>query len=211
MYTGIVQASAFVSSIVKQNGVQRIKLRSDTRIFEDAEQGASVAIDGTCLTLAENGNGDADFDISERTAKITTLKYLRKGTRVNVERSHRPTRENGGHSLYGHIDGVAEIVGWMRQGDTVTGTIEIPSGATPYLFRKGFIGLQGCSLTIDDVDEERHRIVVNLIPETLRLTTLGSMCSGDYLNYEIDQTTRAIVDTIRRTLPTIRTLQTPVI
>lgn len=203
MYTGIVQATAHIASIVALDGVRRIAVYNETPIFQDVQRGASVSINGTCLTLVAYDNGIAHFDISDRTATISTLKQLEIGDRVNIERSHRSNDENGGHALYGHIDGVARIVEWTGRGETVNATIVMPSEATPYLFRKGFVGLQGCSLTIDEVDEAQHQIVVNLIPETLRLTTLGTMRQGDLLNYEIDQTTRSIVDTIRRSLKTI--------
>lgn len=125
---------------------------------------------------------------------------LKAGSLVNVERSHRIGDENGGHSLYGHVEGQACIVGYKRVGRSVRTSIQVPPQSVPYIFRKGFIGVHGCSLTIDDIDEATGVFHVNLIPETLRLTTLGKMRIGSFLNYEIDQTTRTIVDTLTRTL-----------
>ena len=79
-------------------------------------------------------------------------------------------------------------------------TFKVQALAIRYLFPKGFIGLHGCSLTIDEIDEQNHLFTINLIPETLRITNLSTRQVGDFLNYEIDQTTRTIVDTIRRVL-----------
>ena len=142
----------------------------------------------------------ASFDIADRTCEITTLKSVKAGDLVNVERSHHMMAENGGHSLYGHVDGVAEIIGWEDKGGSARATFKVPTASIRYFFPKGFIGLHGCSLTIDEIDEQNHLFTINLIPETLRITNLSTRQVGDFLNYEIDQTTRTIVDTIRRVL-----------
>ena len=204
MYTGIVQGIASVCSITPNAGHTSIVLSSHPQLFCDIKAGASVAIDGTCLTVTQHDSDSASFDISEKTAVLTTLKNLKVGDEVNVERSHKFMEENGGHNLYGHIDGVAEVMSWEDKGETARVIIKMPETAIHYFFQKGFIGVHGCSLTIDSIDEQLHTLSLNLIPETLRTTNLRSKRVGDRLNYEIDQTTRTLVDTIKRTLSSFR-------
>ena len=104
--------------------------------------------------------------------------------------------ENGGHNLYGHIEGTAKVVNLVRTGEILHLDIEIPEGNIKYFFLKGFIGLNGCSLTVNRVDRNTQQISVDLIPETLRLTTWKDVKIGDDVNYEIDQMTRTMVDTL---------------
>ena len=159
-----------------------------------------MSVNGTCLTVVAYSADTATFDISHRTAEITTLKHLNINDRVNIERSHRTGDENGGHALYGHVESTAQVVSWQQLGETVTAQFQLDASTFAYLFKKGFIGLHGCSLTIDRLDEERHTVTVNLIPQTLALTNLCSLQVGDRVNVEIDQTTRTLVDTLQKTL-----------
>ena len=200
MYTGIVQGTAQVQSIQMDTGHKTIVLAQNTPLFENIEIGASVAVNGTCLTVTAFTADTATFDISHRTSEITTLKDLSINDRVNVERSHRAGDENGGHALYGHVETTAHIAAWEPKGETVTAVFQVDQPTFAYLFKKGFVGLHGCSLTIDSLDEATHSFTVNLIPQTLALTNLSSLQSGDKVNLEIDQTTRTLVDTLQRTL-----------
>ncbi|REF27163.1 riboflavin synthase alpha chain [Xenorhabdus cabanillasii] len=200
MYTGIVQGTESVLSLNKKDGFSTIVISNDNHFFDDIAIGASVAIDGTCLTVTQFSENKITFDISDFTADTTTLKFLSIGDKVNIERSHQMYKENGGHNLYGHIEGIAEVVEFTATGETYRLVIRIPQDNIKYFFLKGFIGLHGCSLTINGIDEENKTIALNLIPETLRLTNLSKIKVGDFLNYEIDQTTRTIVDTLSRML-----------
>lgn len=200
MYTGIVQGTARVLSVHPEPGHNRIVLAQESSLFDNVEIGASVSINGTCLTVVAYSADTATFDISHRTAEITTLKHLNINDRVNIERSHRTGDENGGHALYGHVESTAQVVSWQQLGETVTAQLQLDASTFAYLFKKGFIGLHGCSLTIDRLDEERHTVTVNLIPQTLALTNLCSLQVGDRVNVEIDQTTRTLVDTLQKTL-----------
>ncbi|MDX7999155.1 riboflavin synthase subunit alpha [Xenorhabdus sp. Reich] len=200
MYTGIVQGKEKVLSLNKNNGFSTLIVSNQNHFFDDVTVGASVAIDGTCLTATQFNGDRVYFDISDFTADNTTLKFLSVGDEVNVERSHQMNKENGGHSLYGHVEGMAEVVEFTATGETYRLVIRIPQDNINYFFLKGFIGLHGCSLTINDIDEENKTIALNLIPETLRMTNLSKIKVGNFLNYEIDQMTRTIVDTFSRTL-----------
>ncbi|CDH18723.1 riboflavin synthase [Xenorhabdus bovienii] len=200
MYTGIVQGKESVLSLNKNNGFSTLTVSNQNCFFAGVSVGASVAIDGTCLTVTEFTDDQVSFDISDFTADSTTLKLLTVGDEVNVERSHQMNQENGGHSLYGHVEGVAEVIEFTPTGETYRLVIRIPQDNIKYFFLKGFIGLHGCSLTINGIDEENKTVALNLIPETLRMTNFNKIKAGDFLNYEIDQMTRTIVDTLSRTL-----------
>jgi len=198
MYTGIVLGTEEVVACTQHEGYNTILIQDSKNFFEDVFIGASVAIDGTCLTVSQINSAEKliGFDVGHQTLAITTLGSLQVGSLVNIERSFKYGMENGGHNLYGHIEGVTEIVGLSQQGETLHLELQIPAEKIKYFFHKGFIGLHGCSLTVNHVDKQRHQIAIDLIPETLRLTNLKSAQLGNFLNFEIDQTTRTLVDTI---------------
>ena len=198
MYTGIVQGLEKVLEVRQGDGFSTIIVSNTNNFFQDVFIGASVAINGVCLTAThiDSDQNTVHFDISNLTNQLTTLKFLEAGTEINIERSAKVGAENGGHNLYGHIEGTAKVVNLVRTGETLHLDIEIPEGNIKYFFLKGFIGLNGCSLTVNRVDRNTQQISVDLIPETLRLTTWKNVKIGDDVNYEIDQMTRTMVDTL---------------
>lgn len=198
MYTGIVQGIEKIVDIKQGDHYTTLFISNTLQLFNDVFVGASVSIDGTCLTATsfDIEKNIVSFDVSSLTTSLTTLQYLKVGDEVNVERSIKAGMENGGHNLYGHIEGMASIQNVVRTGETLHLDIKIHDGNIKYFFKKGFIGLQGCSLTVNSVDRENHLITVDLIPETLRLTTFKDAQVGGYLNYEVDQMTRTMVDTL---------------
>lgn len=198
MYTGIVQGLEKILEVRQGEGFSTLVISNTHNFFHDVFIGASVAVNGTCLTathidLAAN---QVHFDVSNLTLGLTTLKFLKANDFVNIERSAKVGMENGGHNLYGHIEGTALIKNMSRTGETLHLDLQIPNGNIKYFFLKGFIGLNGCSLTLNRVDRLNQEISVDLIPETLRLTTWGTVQVGDEINYEIDQMTRTLVDTL---------------
>ena len=198
MYTGIVQGLEKVVEIRKGNGFVTIIVSDQQGFFADVFIGASVAVNGVCLTVTtiDREQQQIHFDISNVTLELTTLKSLKVGDEVNIERSAKVGAENGGHNLYGHIEGTAQVTQIERRGETLHINLQIPAGNIKYFFLKGFIGLNGCSLTVNYVDRVKSEISIDLIPETLRLTTWKSVQVGDEVNYEIDQMTRTLVDTL---------------
>ena len=198
MYTGIVQGLEKVVEIRKGNGFITIIVSDQQGFFADVFIGASVAVNGVCLTVTtiDREQQQIHFDISNVTLELTTLKSLKVGDEVNIERSAKVGAENGGHNLYGHIEGTAQVTQIERRGETLHINLQIPAGNIKYFFLKGFIGLNGCSLTVNYVDRVKSEISIDLIPETLRLTTWKSVQVGDEVNYEIDQMTRTLVDTL---------------
>lgn len=202
MYTGIVLGTETVHSLDKNTGYNTLTLSNNKGFLDDVFTGASVAINGVCLTATEILTDEklVKFDIAEQTNQVTTLAGLQVNEEVNIERSFKLGMENGGHNIYGHIEGTAKIHHLSRNGETLHLDIKIPHDKMQYFFHKGFVGLHGCSLTVNQVDHENHLISVDLIPETIRLTTFKSVQIGDELNFEIDQTTRTLVDTIKATM-----------
>lgn len=198
MYTGIVQGLEKIIEIKKGDGFITIVVSNQQHFFADVFIGASVAINGVCLTVTtiDAALNQIHFDISDVTLALTTLKNLKVGDAVNIERSAKVGAENGGHNLYGHIEGTAIVKALEQRGETFHIDLQIPDGNIKYFFLKGFIGLNGCSLTINRVDREASEISIDLIPETLRLTTWKDAKVGDEVNYEIDQMTRTLVDTL---------------
>lgn len=198
MYTGIVQGLEKVLDIHSGDGFITLVISNQHGFLNDVYLGASVALNGTCLTAAkiDQTNDCVYFDVSTLTSTLTTLGHLTVGDDVNLERSAKVGTENGGHNLYGHVEGTATVKHVTRLGETLHVDLHIPNGNIKYFFLKGFIGLNGCSLTINRVDRSMHEISVDLIPETLRLTTWKKIQAGDPVNYEIDQMTRTLVDTL---------------
>lgn len=198
MYTGIVLGTETILSVQEHVGHRSIMVSNHHGFFDDVFLGASVAIDGTCLTISQIDAKKAHvgFDIAAQTLQLTTLANLQEQSVVNVERSFKMGMENGGHNLYGHIEGSCQVIELSRLGETLHLNLQMPQEKMKYFFLKGFIGLHGCSLTVNHVDQQQCCISVDLIPETLRLTNFKSVQIGDSLNFEIDQTTRTLVDTI---------------
>ncbi|KAF7277599.1 hypothetical protein GWI33_003281 [Rhynchophorus ferrugineus] len=202
MYTGIVLGTEKVITLEVHQGYNTLTISNEKGFLDDVFTGASVAINGTCLTVTEISPDikQVKFDVADQTNRLTTLAQLKAGDEVNVERSFKLGMENGGHNLYGHIEGKARIHNLIRHGETLHLDIKIPEDKMQYFFHKGFVGLHGCSLTVNHVDHMQHLIAVDLIPETIRITNFKSVKIGDELNFEIDQTTRTLVDTIKATL-----------
>ena len=198
MYTGIVQGLEKIVNIQQGDNFTTLYISNDNQFFSDIFIGASVAIDGTCLTATgfDAAQNRVSFDVGDISNTLTTLQFLKIGDEVNIERSIKAGMENGGHNLYGHIEGMATIKAAVRTGETLHIDLVIPDDNIKYFFKKGFIGLQGCSLTVNRVDRHSNEISVDLIPETLRLTTFKNVQIGGKLNYEIDQMTRTMVDTL---------------
>ena len=198
MYTGIVQGLEKVVNIQQGDNFTTLYISNENGFLNDVFIGASVAIDGTCLTATSFDTiaNIASFDVSALTTSLTTLQFLKIGDEVNIERSIKAGMENGGHNIFGHIEGMATIKDVVHTGETIHIDIVIPDDNIKYFFKKGFIGLQGCSLTVNRVDRKTNEISVDLIPETLRLTTFKHVQIGGKLNYEIDQMTRTMVDTL---------------
>lgn len=196
MFTGIVQGIATVESVDSRPGLSSFVVRLPPGHSDNVSIGASVALNGACLTVTRQDNDCLTFDAMQETLGLTTLGALRPGDRINFERAARIGDEIGGHLLSGHIHATAEVVAIDRPENNCTLSFQLPDAWARYLFPKGYIAVNGASLTIGSVAGARFN--VHLIPETLRATTFADIEVGDRVNIEIDSQTQTIVDTLER-------------
>lgn len=196
MFTGIVQGLGAIKSIEEGDGITTFCVKCpDT---QDLAIGASVAIDGVCLTATSIEGELVTFDIIPETMERTTLGERVVDDVVNIERSLRYGDEVGGHLLSGHIIGRGLVTYSESVGEGAQLKLKAPPSIQKYIQTKGYIGIDGISLTLGEVNENEFDL--HIIPETLRLTTLGSKQAGDAVNIEIDSTTMMIVETVERLL-----------
>lgn len=196
MFTGIVQGLGVIKSIEEGDGITTFCVACpDT---QDLAIGASVAIDGVCLTATSIKGELVTFDVIPETMERTTLGERVVDDEVNIERSLRYGDEVGGHLLSGHIIGRGLVTYSESVGEGAQLKIKAPPSIQKYIQTKGYIGIDGISLTIGEVTENEFDL--HIIPETLRLTTLRSKQTGDAVNIEIDSTTMMIVETVERLL-----------
>ncbi|EGU30511.1 riboflavin synthase subunit alpha [Vibrio ichthyoenteri ATCC 700023] len=198
MFTGIVQGMAKIVSIDKKQDFQTHVIELDQTLGANLAIGSSVAHNGCCLTVTNIDGNNISFDLMQATLKLTNLGQLEVGDSVNIERAAKFGDEIGGHSMSGHIALVANVHEVIDTPNNRTIWFEMPNEAMKYVLPKGYIGLDGCSLTIGEVEE--NRFSVHLIPETLQRTLFGAREVGDKINVEVDPQTQAIVDTVERVL-----------
>ena len=195
MFTGIVTGTAPILRIDEGEGIRKITV--DLGDFLDGlETGASVSLDGVCMTVVSIDSGLVTFDAISETLDRTTLSDRSEGDLLNVERSMRLGDELGGHILSGHVMGTAEIIESRTVGEGLDLLISIPDGCSPFILEKGFIAIDGMSLTVGKCYEGSFGL--HIIPETLRITTLDKKVVGDRVNIEIDSRTQAVVETMLR-------------
>ncbi|MFL1453266.1 riboflavin synthase subunit alpha [Marinobacter sp. GN3S48] len=196
MFTGIVQGVATIQEVSTAPGLNTYAIQLPADRTEGVTIGASVSIDGACLTVTRQEGDCLYFDAMQETLRLTTLGKLTQGDRVNFERAARIGDEIGGHLLSGHVHTTATVASIERPENNVTIEFEVPEAWARYIFPKGYIAINGASLTIGEVTGNRFN--VHLIPETLRATTFGDIREGDVANIEIDSQTQTIVDTLDR-------------
>ena len=201
MFTGIVQSQAEVITIIRKNSAISLKICVDSEKINGLETGASVAINGVCLTAVEFGTVNAQqsfmvFDVIDETLRVSNLADIHVGSVVNLERSLKVGDEIGGHMLSGHVHTQAVVVERKNSADNCTLYFSLANEYQKYIFAKGFISINGISLTVGA--EVNERFCVHLIPETLARTNLQHIVAGDTVNIEFDQQTMTIVETIER-------------
>ena len=197
MFTGIIQGLCSVITLSKNETLATLVVEMPG-LVEGLHIGASVAINGVCLTVVSIDEGAIKFEVVNETMERSNLSFLSSGSLVNVERSLKMGEEIGGHLVSGHVSGIVQLVEIKQDSNDVVLSFEVSRVLMKYLFKKGFVSIDGASLTIADVNRNARSISIALIPETLRATTLGLLQKGSYVNLEIDSHTMAIVDTVER-------------
>jgi len=201
MFTGIVQGVATVAQLQDRPGLRSFTLQFPPGFREGLAIGASVAVDGVCLTVTELPAPDsAAFDVMQQSLSLTTLGTLHSGSAINVERAAKDGAEIGGHPLSGHVDFTARVAEVRTPENNHVLRIAVPAPWMRYVFAKGYIAVNGASLTVAEARRESDGsgwFEVWLIPETLRMTTFGAKPVGAALNIEIERATQVFVDTVR--------------
>ena len=200
MFTGIVKGLGTIISIDDKPGLRSFVVELPSGYGAGLQRGASVAIDGACLTATEIEGDRVQFDAMQETIDKTLVGTYSVASHVNVERSFRAGDEVGGHIVSGHVTGMGEISAIETPTNNHVVTFRVPTEWMKYILPKGFVSLDGCSLTIVDTNRTKGTFTVWLIPETLTLTTFGMKHAGDRVNVELDPQTRAIVDTVENYL-----------
>tara|TARA_B100001250_G_scaffold214432_1_gene183983 strand:- start:1229 stop:1834 length:606 start_codon:yes stop_codon:yes gene_type:complete len=195
MFTGIVAGMGRVESIDGDELV-RLVINFSTVSTEGLEIGASVSVNGVCLTAVEITGSTVAFDVISETLNLTTLGTLAEGNWVNLERALKVGDEIGGHLLSGHIMGTGEIIVREETDENTDLVIDCPADIMRFIQPKGYIAIDGISLTVGRVEENTFSL--HIIPETLRLTTLGVKGLGSDVNLEVDSMTQTIVATVER-------------
>ncbi len=184
MFTGIVEERGRVRAVVGREGGARIEIEADT-VLDDAAVGASIAVNGCCLTVVALGPGWWAADAAIESVDRSTLGALRSGDAVNLERPVRPGDRLGGHVVQGHVDGVGTVAERASLPDGSSRLrVEASAELLRYVAEKGSITVDGVSLTVTGVDHTGFGVAV--IPHTLDVTTFGSLQPGDRVNLEVD-------------------------
>lgn len=194
MFTGIIEELGTVEAMEDQGDAVRLSLRGPL-VVSDAAAGDSIAVNGCCLTVVRHDGEVFTADVMRETLDKTSLGAFRPGTRVNLERAVTAEKRLGGHIVQGHVDGTGEILALTPSEHWEVVEIRLPDGMGRYLVDKGSITVDGVSLTVVTVADDRF--TVSLIPETLARTTLGLKQPGDKVNLEVDVIAKHVEKLVR--------------
>lgn len=188
MFTGIVTDIGIISALDQQGDLRaRIQTGYDTA---GIDMGASIASDGVCLTVVDLGPDWYEVQISAETVNMTNVGAWTLGKRVNLERALKVGDELGGHIVSGHVDGAAEVISIVNEGDSTRVQLRAPDDLARFIASKGSVALNGTSLTVNEVQGSVFGI--NFIPHTKDVTTWGDVALGDAVNLEIDTLARYV-------------------
>jgi riboflavin synthase len=194
MFTGIVQGTGRIVEVIEGDAIKSFKIEVPNT--DSLVVGASISVDGVCLTATSIENKVVSFDVIQETLSRTTLGQLEVNEVVNIERSLKFGDEIGGHLLSGHIMATGIVHEISELGEGLNISILAPLSIEKYLLEKGYVAIDGISLTIGEMNNSRFNL--HIIPETIRQTTIASKQVGDAVNIEIDSTTQTIVSTVER-------------
>ena len=200
MFSGIVKTTGKVSKVTSKKDCVSIEIIPPKNFNTRLKKGASVSVNGVCLTSLDTGKTKLKFDVIDETLARTNLKLVKKNSLVNLERSITASTEIGGHLMSGHIHFTGKVKEIISKENTKDFIIGFPKKFKQYILEKGYIGVNGCSLTIGKVKNNSFNL--HLIPETLSITNLKDLVKGDLVNIEIDQNTITIIETVKNYLTT---------
>ncbi|TNF38966.1 MAG: riboflavin synthase [Gammaproteobacteria bacterium] len=184
MFTGIIQAIGRIESIEDKGGDARFWINTGKLDMADVQLGDSIAMNGVCLTAIDLKASAYCADVSGETLSLTTLKELKQGSAVNLEKALTPTTRLGGHLVSGHVDGLGKVVSRYDDARSVRFVIEAPKALAKYIAMKGSITVDGVSLTVNKVEGAQFEL--NIVPHTLQETIMGQYRAGTAVNLEVD-------------------------
>ncbi len=197
MFAGITQGLFSIDSLVKQEGLFHYTIRLNETLIKNLKIGASVAVDGVCQTVVDINGDTVGFDAMSETLAKTTLNDLFVNRKVSVERSICFGDEIGGHEVSGHVFEKGTIINRKAAENNLHLTIQCSEICFPFIKSKGFIAVDGSSLTIGVVSKAQRSFEVYLIPETLRVTNFANKIVGDHVNLEPDMKTMVLVNAVQ--------------
>ena len=199
MFSGLIQATTTPIKVSLLQECLQLELKRP-QSFKSLKEGESIAVDGLCLTLEKFDSQKMIFKLSVETLKITkwTPQKLKNRT-FNLERSLTLKQALGGHLLTGHIDGLARVMSAKKKGKSLILKVKIPSSYKPFFTKKGYIALNGLSLTVNKT--QNSSVEVCLVPKTLKLTSLSQVKKGDLLNFEVDYLARIVAGLLNQRSP----------
>ena len=198
MFSGIVQETGKVKEFLKQKDIYNLSIDCSSILVSNLQKGASIAVNGVCLTVKDTNPEILRFDLVEETIERTNFSDIKAGDSVNLERSLKMGDELGGHLVSGHIHGVSKVISLKVKDHSWDVEFSVEAFMKDYIFHKGYVAINGCSLTVGEVTKESF--IIHLIPETLSITNLFQLKEGSAVNVELDQNTVVIADTVKKFL-----------
>ncbi len=200
MYSGITRGLFDVIHVDKQTGLTKYIVKLNDELIDGVEIGASINIDGVCQSVIHINHNEVTFQAIAETLQRTTLNDLYVGRKVSVEKSLCYGDVIGGHEIAGHVIGTATVKEIHPSENNLTLVLQCPKEWLKCIFIKGFIAVDGSSLTVGEINRNESTFKIHLIPETIRVTNFGNKKVGDKVNIELDFKTQAIVQTVERIL-----------
>lgn len=204
MFTGIVEEVGRIQHVSSSSSGGRLSVCASI-VTQDLRLGDSIAVNGVCLTAVEFSSTSVVFDASRETLRRTTLGKLRTGDEVNLERALRADSRLGGHIVQGHVDVTGTYLGYRQIGDSYDVSFSFPPSIAKYICEKGSIAVDGVSLTVASLAQERFTVAI--IPHTWRATALRRLRVGDAVNLEADVVAKYLERLLQFRTPSGMTLE----
>ena len=198
MFSGIVQEIGKVKEFVKEKDIYNLSIDCSSELLSNLKKGGSISVNGVCLTVKDSNPEMLRFDLVEETIKRTNFQIIKAGDNVNLERSLKIGDEIGGHLVSGHIHGTSKVISMDIRDESWDVEFSVEPFMHDYILHKGYVAINGCSLTVGEVSSESF--MIHLIPETLSITNLFQLQQNSIVNVELDQNTVVIADTVKKYL-----------
>ena len=198
MFSGIVQEIGKVKEFVKEKDIYNLSIDCSSDLLSNLKKGSSSSVNGVCLTVKDSNPEMLRFDLVEETIKRTNFQIIKAGDNVNLERSLKIGDEIGGHLVSGHIHGTSKVISMDIRDESWDVEFSVEPFMHDYILHKGYVAINGCSLTVGEVSSESF--MIHLIPETLSITNLFQLQQNSIVNVELDQNTVVIADTVKKYL-----------